>query len=218
MMPPRRQERDLLRRQGIEITPVGEVVEVRGRGAEELRQIIQAGIQAQQQEERDRIRAQEQKKRDDENTRLRRCRNDAKWLGGFGVLQINKLNSRHFPGRYQIVRQQRFSIRSSRPTEVLATSLDIDALESWIQKQKPPWQPTGDTYDIFDLIGHGEYDTRHYDTLGVDPEASDDEIKRAYRRLARQNHPDVNSDPEAKARFNAINLAYEALINNPTTR
>ena len=49
----------------------------------------------------------------------------------------------------------------------------------------------------------------HYDTLGVTREASQDEIKRAYRKLARELHPDVN--PEAEDRFKEVAAAYEVL-------
>jgi curved DNA-binding protein len=51
----------------------------------------------------------------------------------------------------------------------------------------------------------------YYDTLGVDRGASEDEIRRAYRKLARENHPDVNKDPDAEDRFKAISEAYEVL-------
>ncbi len=52
----------------------------------------------------------------------------------------------------------------------------------------------------------------HYQVLGVPRTASADEIKRAYRTLARQNHPDANpDDPEAEARFKEIARAYEVL-------
>lgn len=50
-----------------------------------------------------------------------------------------------------------------------------------------------------------------YEVLGVPPDASGEEIKRAYRRLARQYHPDVSQDPEADRRFKEINLAYQTL-------
>ena len=51
----------------------------------------------------------------------------------------------------------------------------------------------------------------YYAILGVSRDASADEIKRAYRRLARKYHPDVNPDPEAQERFKEINAAYEVL-------
>jgi molecular chaperone DnaJ len=50
-----------------------------------------------------------------------------------------------------------------------------------------------------------------YSVLGVGRDATDDEIKRAYRRLARELHPDVNSDPEAERRFKEVTAAYETL-------
>jgi curved DNA-binding protein len=51
----------------------------------------------------------------------------------------------------------------------------------------------------------------YYKTLGVDPGASQDEIKRAYRKLARKYHPDVSSETDAEARFKEVGEAYEAL-------
>lgn len=50
-----------------------------------------------------------------------------------------------------------------------------------------------------------------YTTLEVSPNASDAEIKKAYRKLARQYHPDVNKDPKAEEKFKEINAAYEVL-------
>lgn len=50
-----------------------------------------------------------------------------------------------------------------------------------------------------------------YDTLEVSSSASDAEIKKAYRKLARQYHPDVNKEPEAEEKFKEINAAYEIL-------
>lgn len=50
-----------------------------------------------------------------------------------------------------------------------------------------------------------------YKILGVDKNASEDEIKSAYRRLAKQYHPDLNKTPEAAEKFKEINAAYEVL-------
>ncbi|MGB5110282.1 MAG: molecular chaperone DnaJ [Mycobacterium sp.] len=51
----------------------------------------------------------------------------------------------------------------------------------------------------------------YYGLLGVSKGASDSELKRAYRKLARELHPDVNPDEAAKARFTEIQVAYEVL-------
>src|SRR5256885_9457222 len=51
----------------------------------------------------------------------------------------------------------------------------------------------------------------YYQTLGVGRTATEKEIKSAYRRLARQYHPDVNKDAKATERFKLINEAYEVL-------
>jgi molecular chaperone DnaJ len=54
----------------------------------------------------------------------------------------------------------------------------------------------------------------YYGILGVRRDASADEIKRAYRKLARQYHPDVNPDPKAQEKFKEINAAYEVLSDD----
>jgi molecular chaperone DnaJ len=51
----------------------------------------------------------------------------------------------------------------------------------------------------------------YYGTLGVRRDASADEIKKAYRRLARELHPDVNSDTESHEKFKEVTQAYEVL-------
>lgn len=51
----------------------------------------------------------------------------------------------------------------------------------------------------------------YYKELGVERTASDDDIKKAYRRLARKYHPDVSKENDAESRFKAVNEAYEVL-------
>jgi len=51
----------------------------------------------------------------------------------------------------------------------------------------------------------------YYEVLGISKGASEDEIKRAYRRLAKKYHPDVNKEPGAEEKFKEINEAYEVL-------
>jgi len=57
----------------------------------------------------------------------------------------------------------------------------------------------------------------HYEVLGVSRDASADEVKKAYRKLARQLHPDVNPSPEAEAQFKLVTHAYEVL-SDPVQR
>lgn len=55
-------------------------------------------------------------------------------------------------------------------------------------------------------------DTEYYDILGIAPEATAPEIKKAYRRKAMQTHPDKHpDDPEASAKFQAVGEAYQVL-------
>ena len=56
--------------------------------------------------------------------------------------------------------------------------------------------------------------TDYYEILGLPPDSSTDEIKKAYRKMARMYHPDINPDPDAKDHFIIITEAYEFLIAN----
>lgn len=57
----------------------------------------------------------------------------------------------------------------------------------------------------------------HYETLGVSREATADEIKKAYRKLARELHPDVNPSEDASERFKLVTHAYDVL-SDPNER
>ena len=51
----------------------------------------------------------------------------------------------------------------------------------------------------------------YYGTLGVAKDATPEQLKRAYRKLARELHPDVNQEPNAQERFREVTTAYEVL-------
>ena len=55
------------------------------------------------------------------------------------------------------------------------------------------------------------YDTKFYDIMGVDPEADDDDLKKAYRKLAMKYHPDKN--PEDPNKFSEISMVYSVLTD-----
>ena len=52
---------------------------------------------------------------------------------------------------------------------------------------------------------------KYYEILGVSRDASQEDIKHAYRKLARDFHPDVNPAPDANEKFKIINQAYQIL-------
>jgi curved DNA-binding protein CbpA len=65
------------------------------------------------------------------------------------------------------------------------------------------------------MTGGGQVDP--YAELGVSRDASSEEIRRAYRQVARRHHPDVNRDPGGPERFAAAARAYE-ILNDPAAR
>ena len=58
----------------------------------------------------------------------------------------------------------------------------------------------------------------YYEVLGVPRDADTEDIRRAYRKLARENHPDINKDPAAEDRFKEISEAYEVLRDEERRR
>ena len=54
-----------------------------------------------------------------------------------------------------------------------------------------------------------------YTVLGVKPGASEEEVKTAYRQLAKQLHPDVNKAPDAAKQFQSVKQAYEVSMQGP---
>ena len=66
--------------------------------------------------------------------------------------------------------------------------------------------------EAFRHINQGGVRTTHYQTLGVANNATQEQIKSAYRKLARQYHPDLNTTDDAKTRMQEINFAYQELM------
>ena len=61
------------------------------------------------------------------------------------------------------------------------------------------------------------HDTKLYDILGVSPDVSEQDLRAAFRKKAREYHPDVNHDPDATEKFQQINEAYD-ILKDPQKR
>ena len=57
----------------------------------------------------------------------------------------------------------------------------------------------------------------YYEVLGLNKNATDDEIKSAFRKLAKKYHPDLNKEPDAEAKFKEVQEAY-AVLSDPNKR
>lgn len=59
---------------------------------------------------------------------------------------------------------------------------------------------------------------KYYDILGVSKEATDEEIKKAFKKKAKEFHPDVNKSADAEEKFKEVNNAYQILSNDERRR
>ena len=75
-------------------------------------------------------------------------------------------------------------------------------------------QTSNNNYGVNSLIEN----INHYEVLGLQPDASSKDIKKAYRNLAIQYHPDVCKDPDCVSKFRDITEAYEVLIDKEKRR
>ena len=113
-----------------------------------------------------------------------RCAGAAQHLGGGGRLRVAA--TRRWPG----------SACSARP--------------GWTTRRR--WERCARWHGTWARSWRGRSGVNdYYGVLGVRRDASPDEIKKAYRRLARELHPDVNPDPQTQERFKEITQAYEVL-------
>src|SRR5258708_13823730 len=113
------------------------------------------------------------------------------------------------------------SVRScSRRTSWKASPPALSACSAppaWITAR--PRRPSPPSRNSSDASSRDETRMNYYELLGVSSDATDDEIKKAFRALARKCHPDANpDDPTAVERFKEINEAYDTLGHHARRR
>lgn len=140
-----------------------------------------------------------------------------------GLAMINKLRHQEIP-LMQVCTQIRYNMNPALRTQLLYFLFGIAQADGQICAQEiklleniSSWlgiAPT--TFHSIKSMYYDNTDTA-YTTLGISPEATDEEVKKAYRQMARENHPDKVSHlgedirKAAEEKFTRINLAYEKI-------
>lgn len=140
-----------------------------------------------------------------------------------GLAMINKLRSQNIPVM-QVCTQIRYNMNPSLRTQLLYFLFGIAQADGRVCQQEirlleniSVWLGLDNTtFNSLKSMYYADTDTA-YTTLGIPPNASDDEVKKAYRQMAQENHPDKVSHlgedirKAAEEKFTRINLAYEKI-------
>lgn len=140
-----------------------------------------------------------------------------------GLGMINKLRSQEIPVM-QVCSQIRYNMNPTLRVQLLYFLFGIAQADGRVCEQEirlleniSAWLGIDSTtFNSLKSMYYKDTDTA-YTTLGVSPDASDEEVKKAYRRMARENHPDKVSHlgedirKAAEEKFTRINLAYEEI-------
>jgi len=140
-----------------------------------------------------------------------------------GLTMINKLRSQEIPVM-QVCTQIRYNMNPTLRTQLLYFLFGIAQADGQVCEQEirlleniSAWLGLDSTtFNSLKSMYYTESDSA-YTTLGVSPDATNDEVKKAYRRMARENHPDKVSHlgedirKAAEEKFTRINIAYEKI-------
>ncbi|KAF7805431.1 dnaJ-like protein subfamily B member 8 isoform X1 [Senna tora] len=112
-----------------------------------------------------------------------------------------------------------YFVCSLRPTLVYHHSVPTCNLSSFSFQSQPSYSRNSKkkTRGVVSLV-KASLGYSPYDVLGVSPNATVDEIKKAYRKLALKYHPDVNKEDKAQQKFMRIKNAYNTLLNSTSRR